>query len=425
MSTTMSKELRKTPNLFVNAKSCQHVLDWYVYVIIGCQWGDEGKGKLTFTTLQEASGITVTSDMFESDEFFNMSDFNYLDAKMICIRWSGGDNAGHTIVIDGVKYQTHLLPAGVFFEGCLSVIGPGCVVNHESLENEILTFEELGIKDIRKRLIIDPRCTVVTQENIDEDKRREEALGDDKIGTTCRGIAPAYEAQAKRGGPKVGDDEWRPEFEKLGILMQTDVMFNNYKNQPDGSKNLIIVNEGAQSIYLDKIKVNSRYVTSGQCIPSSIWTTDLPRNVRLLVWIGVMKAYATYVGGDKKENPEFKELSDAIRKEGHEYGVTTGRARQVLPFSFKQLNDIINMLSGSNREKVVFAINKGDVLNIVKERYPHLNPYIIEDEDGTIMKFKNLREMYNCIINKCSTLGIHPDNIRFSHTPEGDPSLCR
>jgi len=145
-------------------------------VVVGTQWGDEGKGKIT--------------------------DFLSANAEVIA-RYQGGDNAGHTIVIDGKKYKLHLIPSGIFFPEKISVIGNGMVVNPKSLVKELAYLHQEGVTTDNLR--ISDRAHVILPYHIELDRLQEEAKGDNKIGTTIKGIGPAYMDKAARVGIRIAD----------------------------------------------------------------------------------------------------------------------------------------------------------------------------------------------------------------------------
>lgn len=410
--------------MFDSALVTSVVLPWNVYAIFGGQKGDEGKGKLVHTILESLFGARITREVIMTYKRVEKTTVKELVKKydMFCVRFSGGDNAGHTMVIEDLKLDSHILPSGFIAPGCIIVIGPNCVVNLDGLKRDVENNEAKGFDDIRNRLIIDPRCVVVTDEDIQLDKDREVAKGNDKIGTTCRGIGPAYERMARRQGPFVGLPEYIEKFSEFGLIHTTDDLFDLMK---DTGKKYNIMMEGAQSIFLDKILGKPPYVTSGSCTPETIWTTGLPRNVKSLTWVTVMKAYYTYVGGeniyaDPKYAPYIPTLQ-AIADEGHEYGVTTKRRRIVTPFTKKQIKTVATRFSG-NDQKIVIVVNKYDVLDIVA-RNPDHTPYLIEEYDGSITKFDSMKELKDAVERCFEENGISSKNIRWSCTPHADPSI--
>jgi len=410
--------------MFESALVTNIILPWVVYAIFGGQKGDEGKGKLVHTILERLFGKRITKNVITSYKRIEKTSVRELLEKldMLCVRFSGGDNAGHTMVIEDVKFDSHILPSGFIAPGCIIVIGPNCVVNLEGLKRDIENNEAKGYDDIRNRLIIDPRCVVVTDEDIQLDMDREKLKGKNKIGTTCRGIGPAYERMARRLGPFVGSPEYIEQFSEFGHICTTDDLFDMMK---DTGKKYNIVMEGAQSIYLDKILGKPPYVTSGPCTPETIWTTGLPRNVKSLNWVTVMKAYYTYVGGediyaDPKYAPYIPTLQ-AIADEGHEYGVTTKRRRIVTPFAKNQIKMVASRFSGIG-QKVVIVINKYDILDLVAKNSDY-TPYLIEEYDGSITKFDSMKDLQDSVERCFEDNGISSKNIRWSCTPHADPSV--
>jgi adenylosuccinate synthase len=303
-----------------------------VKVIIGAFWGDEGKGKCAH--------------------------YEAADAK-VSIRSTGGANAGHTIVVNGKKYAMHLLPSSILREDVKSVIGPGVVVDLEVLADEIKTIKAAGIKP--NLFISDRACIVLpTDKKMDEYVEKIRIF---KVGTTKRGIGPAYAAKDYRIALRMGElksaacpgdtvDKIRCNVE-MAIDSECNAhikdlyyeTINNYLNEYKDeiipyicdtqaiinraiSKKQTIVIEGAQAMYLDKDHGDYPYVTSsnptaaGACCGAGIgpmYVTDV---------IGVMKAYCSRVGEGPFQTELFDEVGEKIRELGHEYGTTTGRPRR-------------------------------------------------------------------------------------------------
>lgn len=173
-------------------------------VVLGTQWGDEGKGKIVDLLTEHATAV---------------------------VRYQGGHNAGHTLVIDGEKTVLHLIPSGVLREGVQCLIGNGVVVAPDALLREIIKLEEKGIP-VRERLRISPSCPLILSYHVALDQAREKARGEFKIGTTGRGIGPAYEDKVARRGLRIGDLFHRERFAaKLGELLDYHnfVLVNYYK----------------------------------------------------------------------------------------------------------------------------------------------------------------------------------------------------
>lgn len=173
-------------------------------VVLGTQWGDEGKGKIVDLLTEQVAAV---------------------------VRYQGGHNAGHTLVIDGEKTVLHLIPSGILREGVQCLIGNGVVVAPDALMREITKLEEKGVP-VRERLRISPSCPLILSYHVALDQAREKARGDAKIGTTGRGIGPAYEDKVARRGLRIGDLFHRERFAaKLGELLDYHnfVLVNYYK----------------------------------------------------------------------------------------------------------------------------------------------------------------------------------------------------
>lgn len=302
-------------------------------VVIGTQWGDEGKGKLVDLLTDHAEAV---------------------------VRFQGGHNAGHTLVIRGEKTVLHLIPSGILRENVQCMIGNGVVLSLNALLEEIELLEKAGIP-VRNRLLISEACTLILPVHVAIDRAREKARGDKAIGTTGRGIGPAYEDKAGRRGLRAGD-LLNPEgfAEKLKELldyhnfmltqyyqtdavdyqrtldealllgeqvkpMLTDVSEALYKYQAQG-KNLLF--EGAQGALLDLDHGTFPYVTSSSTTAGGASTGTGIGPLDLDYVLGITKAYSTRVGN----GPFPTELHDAYGEHlgtvGHEFGATTGRKRR-------------------------------------------------------------------------------------------------
>jgi adenylosuccinate synthase len=313
-------------------------------IITGSQFGDEGKGKVV--------------------------DLMTKDYDMI-VRFQGGDNAGHTVVVNGKKYKLHLTPSGVLQDARL-LIGPGTVVNPQTLSQEFDMLSDNGINVDEHKLGIDAKTSIIMPYHVELDGLRESARTD-KIGTTKRGIGYAYidkvardeiqmadlasegqlrnrlneirpmkEAQIKElnGNPSIMKDEtWIKTYCDLGRRFApyiTDVSFEVNNALDKGKK---VLAEGAQGTYLDVIHGTSKFVTSSSCIAGSACANLGVGPTRVDQVIGIVKAYITRVG----EGPLPTELKDStgdlIRQAGGEFGTTTGRPRRCgwfdLPLSKK------------------------------------------------------------------------------------------
>lgn len=302
-------------------------------VVVGTQWGDEGKGKITDFLSKRADAIA---------------------------RYAGGDNAGHTIKIGEETYKLHLIPSGIFYPEKLSVIGNGVVLNPKSIVTELKGLQARGIDTSNLR--ISNRAHVILPYHIYQDIAEEQARGDEKIGTTAKGIGPCYQDKVARIGIRVADLLDKETFEKklranLTLKnrlftkfyevegLQFDDIFEEYfaygqeiaQYVTDTSKVLNdvieeggkVLFEGAQGIMLDVDQGTYPYVTSsnpvagGIAIGSGVGPTAVERVV------GVCKAYTSRVGDGPFPSELHDEIGQQIREVGREYGTTTGRPRRV------------------------------------------------------------------------------------------------
>jgi adenylosuccinate synthase len=300
-------------------------------VIVGAQWGDEGKGKVV--------------DL-------------YTEFADIVVRYSGGSNAGHTLVVDGQKVITHLVPSGVVRAGKKCVLGDGMVIEPEVLLREIRELKGKGLLQNDADLVVSARAHVILPYHKEIDALREKGKG--ALGTTKRGIGPAYEAKAGRRGIRAGDllregrlkellarnlDELNPYVERLGgtafalepLLQEAlaagaelkrylaDTSRFLYKAHKSGRD---ILFEGAQGTLLDVDHGTYPYVTSastvaaGACSGSGLGPTTIDSV------IGICKAYTTRVGGGPFPTELTGAMDERLRRAGEEFGATTGRPRR-------------------------------------------------------------------------------------------------
>ena len=303
-------------------------------VLVGTQWGDEGKGKIC--------------DLIAGD-------------YDCVVRYQGGNNAGHTIVVGDRKYGLHQVPSGIMYPNCISVIGNGCVVNPEVLLEEIDTFERDGITT--KNLKVSGNAHIIMPYHMDLDGAYEALLGSHSIGTTKRGIGPCYQDKMARIGLRMQDmldedvfreklgrvlDRVNPQLEKLfGLptytvdqicatylpmaerlrpyITETGLLLNDLVEQ---GKSILF--EGAQATLLDIDHGTYPYVTSSNCTAGGAVTGSGVGMKNIDRVLGIMKAYTTRVG----EGPMPTELSyesaegHTLTENGYEYGVTTGRRRR-------------------------------------------------------------------------------------------------
>lgn len=251
-------------------------------------------------------------------------------------RWNGGNNAGHTVFVNGEKFSTHMIPAGVFYN-TISLIGPGCVLHPESFYEEISYLTSSGF-DAENLVKVHPNCQIVTDEHIKFDKENLAA----KLGTTAKGIAPAYAAKAARTGIQAHQ------------ILEKKYLF-------DGKLYGKVLCEGAQGVWLDVNHGIYPYVTSSETLPYAACSLGFPPQLIRNIY-GCAKAYDTRSGEDPRfpisllDDPDLLAIADA----GTEYGTTTGRRRKVNWLNLDRLIEAIN-LTGSTQ----IIINKCDILEKV------------------------------------------------------------
>jgi adenylosuccinate synthase len=304
-------------------------------VVVGLQWGDEGKGKIV--------------------------DF-LADHADVIVRYCGGANAGHTVRIGQEKYATHLLPVGIFRPGILNIIGNGVVLDPEVLLGEIDEFLGRGIAISPDNLKISYKTHVVMPYHKQEDAAREAAAGVDSIGTTRRGIGPTYadkmtRATALRVSDLTHEENLKQKVsrvvaERNKVLkclydappLEWKAIFEQYRDfgrriQPyvaDTSEILIqafragkrIVFEGAHAVLLDIDHGTYPYVTSSSCSALGLYTGAGVPPQTVQNFFGIMKAYSTRVGGGPFPTEQDNDIGNYIRERGNEYGTTTRRPRR-------------------------------------------------------------------------------------------------
>ncbi len=302
-------------------------------VVIGTQWGDEGKGKVVDLLTEQAAAV---------------------------VRFQGGHNAGHTLVTDGQKTVLHLIPSGILHPGVQCLIGNGVVLSPSALLHEIDALEQRGI-EVRSRLVLSANCTLILPYHVALDQARERARGAHAIGTTGRGIGPAYEDKIARRALRLGDFLDTPAFtanlhevmdfhnfvlrnylnadpldiqavldeslaygERLKPLLgDVTALLHDYRQR---GQHLLL--EGAQGALLDIDHGTYPYVTSsnttagGACTGSGLG----PHHISYI--LGISKAYTTRVGGGPFPTELFDEVGHHLSQRGHEFGATTGRARR-------------------------------------------------------------------------------------------------
>ncbi|MDR1869928.1 MAG: adenylosuccinate synthase [Treponema sp.] len=281
-------------------------------VVIGAQWGDEGKGKIVDYLANEAQ---------------------------IIVRYAGGANAGHTIVIGGEQYALHLIPSGIFYPDKITILGAGMVIDPKALFDEIKMLEDRGI-DTKGRVLISDRAHVVLPRYIQIDKERD-AARKKPIGTTGRGIGISYSMKSDRDGIRIADLSWKERMDELEKedrdflapfterLLQMSVDLCEYLMH---RKNSQVLFEGAQGTLLDLDLGTYPYVSSGMSCAAGAAVGGCigPRAIDKV--LGVFKAYSTRVGNGplpSEFDPSSEdELCRFVRETGREYGVTTGRPRR-------------------------------------------------------------------------------------------------
>ena len=302
-----------------------------VDVLLGLQWGDEGKGKI----------VDVLTPKYD-----------------IIGRFQGGPNAGHTLEFDGIKHVLHTIPSGIFREGIKNVIGNGVVIDPIVLAEELRKLEERGI-DYSNRLSVSKKAHLILPTHRLLDQASEQAKGKAKIGSTLKGIGPTYMDKTGRNGLRVGDiyeDDFQERYKALvqkhqNILDNYDFEYNIADHEDEWFKGIEIIKsleaidsehflnnalksnqrilaEGAQGTLLDidfgsyPFVTSSNTITAGTCTGLGI----APNKVGEV--IGIFKAYCTRVGSGPFPTELHDETGEELRKNGHEFGATTGRPRR-------------------------------------------------------------------------------------------------
>ena len=336
-------------------------------VIIGTQWGDEGKGKV----------VDMLTDRVDA-----------------VVRFQGGHNAGHTVVIEGEKTVLHLIPSGILREGVDCLLGNGVVLSPAAFIEEIEMLEERGVP-ARERLTVSSACPLILPYHVALDQAREKARGAQAIGTTGRGIGPAYEDKAARRALRVGDLLHRERFAaKLGEVLDYhnfvlgqyyrvetldfqailddqmryaeiiaplvgDVAEMLYQQHQKGGR---ILYEGAQGTLLDLDHGTYPFVTSSNTT-AGFAATGAGSGPRVIDYVlGITKAYTTRVGSGPFPTELSDEMGEHLARRGHEFGATTGRPRRCGWFDAVALRRAqqLNSVSG-------LCVTKLDVLDGLDE----------------------------------------------------------
>ncbi len=390
-------------------------------VVVGSQWGDEGKGKIT--------------------------DFLSENAEVIA-RYQGGNNAGHTIQFNGEKYKLHLIPSGIFYKEKICVIGNGMVVDPKALVEELAYVHAKGITTDNLR--ISNRAHVILPYHIRQDEVEEERKGANKIGTTRKGIGPAYMDKAARNGIRIADLLDREVFEeKLALnLKEKNRMFERFY-ETEGFEieeildeyyqygqeikqyvcdTSVVLNdaldegrrvlfEGAQGVMLDIDQGTYPFVTSSNPVAGGVTIGSGVGPTKITHVVGVCKAYTSRVGDGPFPTELHDEIGDRIREVGREYGTTTGRPRRIGWFDsvvvrharrVSGLTDLslnsIDVLSGLDTVKICVAYK--------------YNGKVIEEFPASLKVLSQCEPVYEELpgwpedITGCRTLDELPENAR-------------
>jgi adenylosuccinate synthase len=335
-------------------------------VLLGLQWGDEGKGKI----------VDVLAPQYE-----------------VVARFQGGPNAGHTLEFDGIKHVLHQIPSGIFRSQILNIIGNGVVLDPIILKKEIEALGKFSI-DYRKNLVISKKATIIIPTHKLLDAAYEQAKGDKKIGSTLKGIGPTYQDKIGRSALRIGD-VLSPDFkEKYATLLdkhKTTLSFYSYPldaleemerqffeaiefvktlplidseytvNEALQSKKRILA-EGAQGSLLDIDFGSYPFVTSSNTMTAGACTGLGVAPSKIGEVFGIFKAYCTRVGSGPFPTELLDSTGEAMRKEGNEFGSTTGRPRRCGWLDLPALKYSI-MINGVTQ----LFMMKADVLNIFEE----------------------------------------------------------
>lgn len=391
-----------------------------VDVLLGLQWGDEGKGKI----------VDVLTPKYD-----------------IIARFQGGPNAGHTLEFEGIKHVLHTIPSGIFREGVLNVIGNGVVIDPVIFKGELAKMAPYNI-DFKSRLVISKKAHLILPTHRLLDAASEAAKGKDKIGSTLKGIGPTYMDKTGRNGLRVGDI-FSPNFEaKYNALVEKHK--DMLKRYPDFEYDLSelegpwlqaiselkeltaidseqflndamkagkkILAEGAQGTMLDidfgtyPFVTSSNTVTAGTCTGLGVAPTKIGEV------IGIFKAYCTRVGSGPFPTELDNEVGERIRKEGSEFGATTGRPRRCGWVDIPQLKYAI-MINGVTE----LSMMKADVLDgfdtisacthylIDGERYDYF-PYDVNDVE-VVPVYEEIKG-WNCDTTKLTSFDDAPSELK-------------
>ena len=333
-------------------------------IVLGTQWGDEGKGKVADLLTSKAN---------------------------IVVRSQGGNNAGHTLVVGNKKVVVRLVPSGILHKSCLCLIGSGVVVNPGALFEEIEELNKAGVEDVEKRIKVSGASALLLPIHPAIDKGAEKLRGKNAIGTTGRGIGPCYEDKVARRGVRVGDLYDMENFKSRlkSLLDYRNFMLKNYYNEPEVSyesvlayvegirdrllamvadvseilaegrkANKKILFEGAQGTFLDIDYGTYPFVTSSNTVAGGCVTGSGAGPLDIDYVLGIAKVYTTRVGGGPYPTELNDEVGEGIRKRGAEFGAVTGRPRRCGWFDAVAIRRAIQLNSISG-----FCMTKLDVLD--------------------------------------------------------------
>jgi adenylosuccinate synthase len=333
-------------------------------VAVGAQWGDEGKGKIV----------------------------DWLGPRAdLVARFQGGNNAGHTLVVDGETTILHVVPSGILHDGSVNLIGPGVVVDPAILLDELSKLKDRGILKDPSRIRVSGRAHVILPWHCALDGAREAAAGDGKIGTTGRGIGPCYEDKVARRGIRVADlrqvDTLREKLEAIGEQKNFELTQMHSAEPVDldqlfdqcvewgrelepyidhtgrildrslrAGKNILF--EGAQGTFLDIDHGTYPFVTSSNCVAGAVCTGSGVGPTKIDRVIGITKAYTTRVGEGPFPTELLDETGEELRRAGAEFGATTGRPRRCGWLDGVLLREAVTVNGLTD-----LAINKLDILS--------------------------------------------------------------
>ncbi|MEC8867329.1 MAG: adenylosuccinate synthase [Pseudomonadota bacterium] len=357
-------------------------------VVVGAQWGDEGKGKIVDLLTKNVAAV---------------------------VRFQGGHNAGHTLVIGNEKTVLHLIPSGILHENVDCLIGNGVVLSPSAVLDEISQLEAKGV-EVRERITLSPACPLVLPYHVATDIAREIARGSEKIGTTGRGIGPAYEDKVARRGVRLGDLYYGQEFAtKLADVMDYhNFMLEKYYNASTvdfqktldetsrlaeeiepmvgdvpqilhdlNSRGKNILFEGAQGALLDVDLGTYPFVTSSHTVAgaASVGSGFDPSHLDYV--LGIVKAYSTRVGSGPFPTELFGGVGKHLADKGQEFGSTTGRPRRCGWFDAAAVTQVVKMTGLSG-----LCMTKLDVLDGL-ETVRVCTKYDRSDEDNVPIRFGN------------------------------------